>query len=230
MSSVESSKNLALIGSIFLLLFWIPYGGVVLGIVGIILFILGIKGLAEFYKDNAIYQNALTGVMYYIIALVGVAVAVVGFSIGFFTFGLGLALGIAGLIIAFVFYLLAAMHLRTTFKDLAAKSGEQSFNTAGTLLWWGAILTIIFVGLILIFVAWIFAAIGFFSMKIQQQPYGSQPVSYPPPPATAGAPPASQPAAGQPPTQAARFCPNCGAPVTPDATFCPNCGKQLQPS
>ena len=70
--------------------------------------------------------------------------AVIGFAIGFFTLGLGFILGIAGLVVAFVFYILAASHLRTTFKDLAQKSGEQSFNTAGMLLWWGAILTIIF--------------------------------------------------------------------------------------
>ena len=144
---------------------------------------MGMKGFATFYQDNEIYQNALTGVIYYIIALVAVGAAVIGFTIGFFTLGLGFILGIAGLVVAFVFYILAASHLRTTFKDLAQKSGEQSFNTAGMLLWWGAILTIIFVGLILIFIAWIFAAIGFFSMKTtQQQPYSSQQQGYTPPP------------------------------------------------
>lgn len=224
MSTVESSKNLALVGSILLLLFWIPYGGFVLGIIGIILFIMGMKGFATFYNDNQIYQNALTGVIYYIIALVAVGVAVVGFAIGFFTLGLGFILGIAGLVVAFVFYILAASHLRTTFKDLAQKSGEQSFNTAGMLLWWGAILTIIFVGLILIFIAWIFAAIGFFSMKTtQQQPYSSQQQAYMPPPSATGPPPAA------PSAQSTRYCPNCGAPVDRNATFCPNCGKQLSP-
>lgn len=226
MSSVESSKNLALFGSILLLLFWVPYGGVVLGIVGIILFIMGVKGLADFYQDKAIYDNALKGVIYYIIALVAVAVAVAGFLIGFFTLGLGFALGIIGLVIAFIFYILAAMHLRTTFKDLAQKSGEHSFDTAGLLLWWGAILTIIFVGLFLIFIAWIFAAVGFFSMKPQQrQPYGSQPPAYTPPP-VASSPSPTQATTG-PSTTAARFCPNCGAPVDANAAFCPHCGKQL---
>jgi predicted membrane protein len=67
---------------------------------------------------------------------------------------------------------LAASHLRRTFNTLAQKSGEASFTTAGILLWWGAILTIILVGLVLIVIAWIFATIGFFTMKAQQQqPY-----------------------------------------------------------
>jgi hypothetical protein len=116
------------------------------------------------------------------------------------------------------------MRLRKTFETLAQKSGEQSFNTAGTLLWWGAILSIILVGFILIFLAWIFAAVGFFSMKLQQpQPYASQTYNAPP---TTMLPPAQ-------PTQTAqmaRYCPNCGAPVAADATFCSHCGKSLQPT
>lgn len=219
MSSVESSKTLAGVGSILLILSIVPAAGAVLGIIGAILLIMGIKGLADYYKDNEMYQNALMGVIFLIIAAIVVAVAVVGsfvFSIVGFIGGIGVL--ILGLIVAFVFYLLSAMRLRKTFNDLAQKSGEHNFSTAGTLYWWGAILTIIFVGVILIFIAWIFATIGFFSMKLQpQQPYASQPSGYIPP----SPPPVTQP------TQATRYCPNCGAPVEPNTTFCPHCGKQL---
>lgn len=221
MSSVESSKTLAGVGSILLILSIVPAAGAVLGIIGAILLIMGIKGLADYYKDNEMYENALMGVIFLIIAAIVVAVAVVGsfaffFSIVGFIGGIGVL--ILGLIVAFVFYLLSAMRLRKTFNDLAQKSGEHNFSTAGTLYWWGAILTIIFVGVILIFIAWIFATIGFFSMKLQpQQPYASQPSGYTPP----SPPPVTQP------TQATRYCPNCGAPVEPNTTFCPHCGKQL---
>jgi uncharacterized membrane protein len=221
MSSVESSKTLAGVGSILLILSMVPYAGAVLGIIGIILLLIGIKGLASYYQDNEIYQNSLTGVIFYIIALIAAAVAVVALVVGFASiigFVVGIIVFILTLIIAFVFYILAAMRLRKTFDTLAQKSGEHSFTTAGTLLWWGAILTIIFVGLILIFIAWIFATIAFFSMKLQpQQPLASQPSGYTPP----STPPAAQP------TQATRYCSYCGAPVAQDATFCPHCGKQL---
>jgi len=229
MSDVESSKTLAGVGSILLILSIVPYAGVVLGIVGIILFLMGIKGLASYYQNNEIYQDSVTGVIYYIIAVVAAAVAVIALAIGFATFGFLAGLGVffIGLIIAFIFYILAASRLRKTFDLLAQKSGDHSFSTAGTLLWWGAILTIIFVGLILIFIAWIFATIGFFSMKLQpQQQYASQPSSYTPPPTQA---PAAQPtpAPVAQPTQATQYCPNCGAPVKPNTAFCPNCGKPL---
>ena len=221
MSSVESSKTMAGVGAILLILSIVPDAGAVFGIIGAILLLIGIKGLASYYQDNEIYQNALMGIVFLIIAIVVIAVAVVGAILSFATvigIGFGILIAIAGLVVAFVFYLLAATHLRKTFNTLAQKSGEHSFETAGTLLYWGAILTIIFVGLILIFIAWIFATIGFFSMKLQQQqPYASQPSGYTPPPTT----PAAQP------TQATRYCPNCGAPVEPNIAFCPHCGKQL---
>ena len=228
-SSAESSKTLAGVGSILLILSIVPYAGFVLGIIGIILFLMGIKGLASYYQDNKIYQDSLTGVIFYIIAVIAGGVAVLALAIGFATivgFFVGLGVFIIGLIVAFIFYLIAAMHLRKTFEVLAQKSGDHSFSTAGTLLWWGAILTIIFVGLILIFIAWIFATIGFFSMRLQpQQPYASQPSSYTPPPTQPAVQPTQAPVAQS--TQATRYCPNCGAPVEPNTTFCPHCGKQL---
>ena len=236
-TSFEYSKTLAMEGSILLTLGLVPYVGWVLGIIGVILLLRGMKEFANYYQDNEIYQNSLTGVKYYIVALIAAAVAIVGIVIGAasatglfaadFVFTAGFAAGLitffAGLVVAFVFYVLAATHLRKTFNTLAQKSGEQSFATAGTLLWLGSMLTIIGVGLLLIFIAWIFAVVGFFTMKSpQQQPNASQPYGY--------TPPSTVPPTTTPPTQATRFCPNCGAPVSLDATFCSRCGKQLPPS
>jgi uncharacterized membrane protein len=194
----EYAKTLAGEGTILLLLSLVPYVGWVLGIVGVVLLLKGLKELSYYYQDEKIYQDSLTGVKYYIIAIIAAAVAIVAITIGaasatgytfaqdfVFTagFGAGLIAFFAGIVIAFVFYVLAASHLRKTFKTLAEKSGETSFNTAGTLLWVGSILTIILVGLILIFIAWIFATIGFFSMKSRQyQQYTPQQNGYTAPP------------------------------------------------
>jgi hypothetical protein len=110
-----------------------------------------------------------------------------------------------------------AINFRRCLNALADRSGENLFITAGTLLFFGAILTIIFVGIILIFIAWLIATIAFFSIRTTQQP-----------PYTYGAPP---PATTQPPVmQGTRYCPNCGSPVDATATFCPHCGKQLPPA
>jgi uncharacterized membrane protein len=85
-------------------------------------------------------------------------------------FGVGLAAFLGGIVIAFIFFILATSNLKRTFDILAEKTGEASLKTAGTLLWWGAILSIIVVGLLLILVGWIFATIGLFSMRPRQLP------------------------------------------------------------
>jgi uncharacterized membrane protein len=211
-NNAESSKNLAGIGSILLIF---PF----LSIVGIILVFIGMKGLSDYYKEPSIYQNALWGLIFGIIAGVAVAAAVpLIFIGGLFGGALGLGVGLLSLfgvlVVVFVFYVIAAMYLRRAFSALAQKTGEHAFESAGNLLWIGALLTIVFgIGLILIFIAWIFATIGFFSMKPSPQP-----TVYTPPSTTA---------APLPTTQATRYCPNCGAPVQPNVAFCPNCGKQL---
>jgi uncharacterized membrane protein len=228
-TNFQYSKTLAMEGSILTLLGLVPTVGWVLGIIGVILLLRSLKEFANFYQDNAIYQNALTGVKYYIVALITLAIAGTGFIVGFALNdfptrigvgnAVGIAVGIAFLIVTFVFYVLAAMHLRKTFNTLAQKTGEHSFETAATLLWVGALLTIIGVGVLLIFVAWIFAVIGFFTMKSpqQQQPYGSQPYEY--------NPPSPQSTVGF--SQIQSYCSNCGAPLKPESIYCSSCGKKV---
>jgi uncharacterized membrane protein len=187
----EYAKNLAGEGSILLLLSIVPYVGWVLGIVGVVLLLRGMKELSSYYQDDKIYHDSLTGIKYYIIAIIAAGVAIAAMIIGVWSatgftfttasfvptiaFAVGLFAFLAGLVTAFVFYVLAATRLRKVFDSLAQKSGEASFTTAGTLLWWGAVFTIIVVGLVLILVAWIFATIGFFTMKSRQyQQYPAQ--------------------------------------------------------
>jgi uncharacterized membrane protein len=219
MSSLDSNKNLAGIGSILLLF---PY----VSIVGIILVYIGLKGLSEYYKDESIYHDALRGFIFLIIAAVAIAVAVPilifsgafsVFALGPFGIGIGIISAILLIVVVFIFYLLAAMNLRKAFNTLAQKSGEHTFETAGTLLFIGAILTIVLVGFVLIFLAWIIATIAFFSIKVPPQQYSQQPYGYVPPPI-------------QQPTQTSRFCPNCGAPQDANSTFCSHCGKQQPPA
>ncbi|XHH08258.1 MAG: DUF996 domain-containing protein [Candidatus Bathyarchaeia archaeon] len=208
-TNFESSKIMAGVGSILLLLSFIPWAGWVLGLVGIVLLVKSMKELASYYGDESIYQNTWKGIKYYIVAIIAIAVAGMAVLIGIasataFTFegflavtagfGAGVITGIVSLVIAFIFYVLAATHLKTALNILAEKTGDQTLATAGTLLWIGSILTIIGVGLLLIFVSWIFATIGFFSLKSRQIPQynQTQPYKYTPPtqPAQPTQPPA----------------------------------------
>jgi uncharacterized membrane protein len=197
----QYNKNLAIEGSIMLWLTVIPYVGWVIGIIGIVLLLRSMKEFSSFYQNEKIYQDSLAGVKFYIIAIIAAAVAVGSIVVGVWSathftsdfeltagFAAGLIGFLAAIAVACVFNVLAALHLRKVFDTLALKSGEQSFATASSLLWWGAILTIVFgLGLLLILIAWIFATIGFFTMKSpqyqqynpQQNGYAQQPYTQP---------------------------------------------------
>ncbi len=222
--SLESSKTLAGVGSILLVLSFVPYAGVALGIIGAIMLVIGVKGIADYYHDNGIYQATISGVIFYVIALVAIAVSIALLIVGFAFFVVGAILGIIvfilGLIFAFVFYVLAAQRLRNAFDEISRKSGEHLFETGGLLLFVGAVLTIILVGIALILVGWLLIAIGFFSMRSTSQGQSNVYAQAPQPVATS--PTVTVP-------QVPRFCPNCGAPVDVNATFCSHCGRRLVP-
>ena len=126
MSSLDSSKNLAGIGALLLLFFMVPGAGIVIGIIGAILLLMGVKGLATYYQDNEIYQNTLSGIILYIIAAIAIGIGVFGLAFGgiFSGFtgllgvGIGILVFIGSLVIAFIFYVLAAMRLRRAFLAL----------------------------------------------------------------------------------------------------------------
>ncbi len=183
--SLESGKNLGGIGAL-LNIIPIPF----LGLIGLILVLFGSRELSQAYNDERIYRNALYGVIFGLIASV-----VGGLVWGLFVFGINLAnvntssgdiIGIfAGavifLVIAFIFAILEAYFLKNSFDILADKTGVHLFRTSGLLLLIGAILTIILVGFILIFIAWILILVSFFTIPTHpmQQP---APMTVPPTP------------------------------------------------
>jgi uncharacterized membrane protein len=199
MTTFETSKIIAGIGSLIL-------GS----IVGIILFMLGMKGLSEHYKDRRIYDGLITGgillIVSWIMFFVGLAL-------------IRILIGIPIIIVAFILALLSVRYIRNCFSVLAERSGEKLFNTAGTLIWVGAFLSIILVGFIIIWIGFIVAGIGFLTLNTAPQ----QTQCY--------VPPQSQNTQQSTPSSAynstANFCPNCGAPVAPNVTFCSTCGKQI---
>ncbi|MCW4006259.1 MAG: DUF996 domain-containing protein [Candidatus Bathyarchaeota archaeon] len=186
---------MAIEATILLLLGLIPFVGWGLGVIGIVLLLQATKEFSNYYQDEGIHKNTRMGLKYYSVALIAVGAAIAAMLVSFasaglfagatfeFTIGfeIGLIILIGGLITGFVFFVLATTYLRKTFNALAEKSGDTLFKTAGTLLWWGSVFSILLVGLLLILIAWIFAALGFFSMKPRHYSLHNQPNGYTPP-------------------------------------------------
>lgn len=193
----ETSKNLSAIGALLILIgpvagLVVSFSGV-LSLIGIILLLIGLKGLAGYYNEDGIFNNALYSI---IIAIVGAVVSVgvivvsafsalvdlgidwaniddwanIGSDVSamFTDFDLGAIMSIVGalligLLILFVVFIIAMYFLRKSMNQLSEKSGINLFGTAGILMLVGAVIPLI--GLLLIWIGFLLATIAFFQIK-----------------------------------------------------------------
>ena len=89
---------------------------------------------------------------------------------------------IAVLLVLWIFVIIWAFFARRSLKSLSTKSNVGLFSTAGLLLIIGAVLTIVLIGLLLMWIAILLMAIAFFQIKTQ--PEETQAPMSPPPPST----------------------------------------------
>ncbi|MDH5374464.1 MAG: DUF996 domain-containing protein [Candidatus Bathyarchaeota archaeon] len=206
--NLETCKNLGGVGAILLVIGLVGiigtgYSGV-LSLIGLVLVLIAMKGLSDYYKDAGIFNNTLYGFVTSIIAVVAfVAVIVVALletiaNLGiadwtnsaewvaafqanlsdmsaFFTLIGGIILAF---VVLFILLVIAAIFYRKSLNMLSSKSGVGMFSTAGLLLLIGAVLTIILIGVIVIWIAIILLAVAFFSIKpatTQETPSTSPP-------------------------------------------------------
>ena len=149
---------------------------------GQILFLVAMNKFANYYDARGIFRNALYA---FVIAIAGTFVL---FPVTFgalsylrnlieanpFTPGTSPAISVIVAIIGFFLilwigtFLIAAVEgffYRRAFYALAERSGEHNFKQAGFFMFIGGILMIIAIGALLFFIGWIFAVLGFFSVK-----------------------------------------------------------------
>jgi uncharacterized membrane protein len=176
----------------FIMPFLGGYGGI-LGLIGLILVLIAMKGLADTYNEQGIFNNALYGIIAAIVGgVITIAIIFWGLVDFFTTLGIDIANWTnpailssidwtelmnfsiltnfliyiaAAVIVLFVFLIITAIFLRKSLSLLSAKSGVGLFGTTGLLLLIGAVLTIIAIGLILIWIAFILLAVAFFYIK-----------------------------------------------------------------
>ena len=193
----ESSKNLSAVGALLIVIgavlgFAVSFSGIV-SLIGIILLLIGLKGLANFYKEEGIFNNGLYSIL---IAIGGCVVGVgviatsavsaladlgidwanmedwgnagadVGTVFTDFDFSaIASLLGalLVGLIIFYVVMIVSMYFLRKSMNQLSTKSGIGLFGTAGILVLIGAVIPVI--GLLLIWIGFVLATVALFQMK-----------------------------------------------------------------
>jgi len=196
----ESSKNLSAIGALLIVIgavlgFVVEFSGII-SLIGIILVLIGLKGLANFYKEEGIFNNALYSILIGIGGcVIGVGVVAVsavsaladlgidwaniedwgnvGTDVGTvftdFDFnGIISLLGalLVGLIIFYVVMIVSMYFLRKSMNQLSTKTGISLFSNAGILVLVGAVIPVI--GLLIIWIGFILATVALFQMKEAQ--------------------------------------------------------------
>lgn len=171
-----------------------------ISLVGFILVVIALHSFADHYKEAGIFSNALYG---FIAGIVGCVVSVgvfVATALSIITdlgiadwtsatewtdalaaetaFGILIdliAAAIVAVVILFVFTIITAWLYRKSLSLLASKSGVGLFGTAGLLLLIGAVLTIIAIGIFLVWISLLIVAIAFFSMRPTEAESAPQP-------------------------------------------------------
>jgi uncharacterized membrane protein len=194
--TIETSKNLGGVGAILLfigVLPWIAPYGWILALVGLILALIGFKGLADYYNEAGVFNNALYAV---ILGIVGVGVFIGVVIIAAFGLLAELGLDIANVaewssrmtqldlqsmsstiwgfaaqillaaVVLWICLIVAVVLLRKSLGIVSTKSGVGMFGTTGLLMLIGAVIPLI--GLLLIWIGLILLAVAFFSIRPQQ--------------------------------------------------------------
>lgn len=199
----------------------------IISVAGFILFMLSMYRLSKYYDEPGIFKNVLyafvlnivISVTAWVIMAVYLSSIMGQISQGNYSTTAASPSTVAAfnfifvflilLFVAFVFVVLTAVLYWRAFNKLAEKSGIESFKTAGLLYLIGSVLCIIGVGIILVWIAWIYAAKGY--KQLSPQPYSAPTIV-----STAT------------PTVTGRiYCSYCGTENEAEAVFCKNCGKPL---
>lgn len=208
MSRLSDARLLGGIGSILEI---IPF----LSIVGYILTLIAVKHISDEVHDGQIFSDMLYAVISGIIGVaLGAGVIFLGAFSAVLAGGLTALFGVfAFLVVIWAALLVSSIFVRKAFNSMAERLNVGTFRTAGTLYFIGALLTIVFVGIVILFVAYIVQIVAFFS--IDETTKSSTPAP--------GAPVGPSGGMSQ---EGVRYCPTCGSQLPSSATFCPKCGAK----
>jgi uncharacterized membrane protein len=257
-SSIASFASLAefYFPSSYVSLIGAPVG--LLGLVGLILFMIAMNGLANHYKDRTIFDNALYWIITSIVAgvVAGALAVIVSFSVLSSVIStlmpltpgtppttsavldalqpyIGYFIPVG--LVAFAIAVIAIVFLMRAFNRLAAASGVRLFRTVGLLFLAGIAVTGA-VGLLaaLLVLTETVTIIGILPLTVVSSlvslaAWALATMAF----FRLGAPtsppvPQTAPQTVTPSAGQVKYCPHCGAENLADATYCAHCGQKLQ--
>jgi len=180
--NISTQKMLGGIGSVLILLSWVPRIGIFLGIVGSVLWLISMYQLSNILRKPSIFQKVLIG---FILNIAGIVIAFAfGLMAGILSFAimrdetgaiLGLGSGfVIAAIVAYAIIVVSFYFYKQAYEILASATTQNLFKIAGLLMFIGAIAIILFgLGALLIFVGYIVLAVAFFTAPNEVEVQGA---------------------------------------------------------
>jgi len=180
--NISTQKMLGGIGSILILLSWVPGIGIISSIVGFVLWLVSMYQLSNILGKPSVFQKVLIG---FILNVAGILIAFAfGLTAGIASFAsmgnetgaiLGLGLGVViAAIVAYVIIVVSFYFYKQAYEILSLEIPQNLFKIAGLLMFIGAIAIILFgLGGLLIFVGYIVLAVAFFTAPSEVEVQGT---------------------------------------------------------
>ena len=180
--NISTQKMLGGIGSILMLLSWVPGIGIISSIVGFVLWLISMYQLSNILRKPSIFQKVLIGV---ILNIAGIVIAFAfGLMAGILSFAtmrdeagaiLGLGLGVVfAIVVAYATLVVSFYFYKEAYEILAQATAHNLFKIGGLLIFIGVITIILFgLGLLLIVVGEIVLVVAYFTAPNEVEVQGT---------------------------------------------------------
>ena len=151
------------LGIIGLFLGWIPLIGAIISIAGIVSLLMGVYKISKLAPKKQIFRNFLYA--YIIIPLFFIIIGGIIIILLANNLNENVLIAIMWILIVIPMFVLQAIYYKKAFLGIYEVTGIDLFQTTAKMFYWGSLLAIIGIGIFILLVAWIIAAIAFFSLR-----------------------------------------------------------------
>ncbi len=168
MIDIDKIKLLGGFGSILIILSFFPYIGFILALIGFFLVGIAFKQIFELKQEEYMFKEFILGA---VIGFVAILIMILGFKIVISVFGIANSSILAKLFSVILYIsgwgllIISANFLKKIYYYLSKIFRTDAFKKAGELIYIGAILSIIPFFAVIILIGFLFAAVGFFSIR-----------------------------------------------------------------
>ena len=163
---LNSAGLLGGLGSISILLSIIPLIGSIFGIVGYILLLIAFKKITDIDPQKKVFKNFLFATLLPVLIaiVIGIILAILLPKIMPYSDSDTVML-VLWIFLGTPVFIMMAIYWRKTFMGVYEITQISHFKTCAEMFFWGELLSIIIIGIFIVFVAWIISAIAFFSLR-----------------------------------------------------------------